>query len=241
MEMHFFFAKKIKWEGVWGKSDEALKRIVCMLVKSGFFLLDKSLSFISRTGKTSDMTKLKGWKNKLVRRTEASSLSCDGIVTFFIFLIWLSGIKVVILIKGQTKLNVLPSLSYADGPHSHSVAGTAKNLSAFCSNMLDEYLESEGQMICERAAAFSTRPEDPVVYQLPAKSSSYVRTLDSVLKQRNSAPKDRAAASKPCPLSYKVPQSSAAAQFSPTAQGGVQTGQCSATYCPVKTGSVLQG
>lgn len=216
-----------------------------MLVKCGFFLVDKRLSFISRTGKTSDMTKLKGWKNKLVRRTEASSSSCDGIVTFFsfffIFLIWLSGIKVVILIKGQTKLNVLPSLSHADGPHSHSVAGTAKNLSAFCSNMLDEYLESEGQMICERAAAFSTRPEDPVVYQLPAKSSSYVRTLDSVLKQRNSAPKGRAAASKPCPLSYKVPQSSAAAQLSPTAPGGVQTGQCSATYWPVKTGSVPQG
>lgn len=124
------------------------------------------------------------------------------------------------------------------------LAGSAKNLSAFCSNMLDEYLESEGQMICERAAAFSTHPEDPVVYQLPAKSSSYVRTLDSVLKQRNSAPKDRAAAaaSKPCPLSYKVPQSPAAARFSPTAQGGgVQSGQCSATYWPVKSGSVLQG
>lgn len=107
--------------------------------------------------------------------------------------------------------------------------------------MLDEYLESEGQMICERAAAFSTHGEDPVVYQLPAKSSSYVRTLDSVLKKRNSVSKDQGAASKPGPLSYKVPQSSAAAQLRPTVQGGVQTGQCSAVYLPVKAGSVLQG
>lgn len=148
----------------------------------------KSFPFISRTGKTSDMTKLKGWKNKLVRSTEASSSSNDG---------------------------------------------SAKNLSAFCSNMLDEYLESEGQMICERAAAFSTHPEDPVVYQLPAKSSSYVRTLDSVLKQRNS--KGQVAASKPCPLSYKVPQ------LCPTRQEKVNAAQSSATNRPVKTGLVLQG
>lgn len=114
-----------------------------------------------------------------------------------------------------------------------SVAGSAKNLSAFCSNMLDEYLESEGQMICERAAAFSTRPEDPVVYQLPAKSSSYVRTLDSVLKQRNTAPKEQVATSKPCPLSYKV-------QSSRTKNGGTQAAQSSA-MCPDNTGSLPQG
>lgn len=96
--------------------------------------------------------------------------------------------------------------------------------------MLDEYLENEGQMICERAAAFSTRPEDPVVYQLPAKSSSYVRTLDSVLKQRNFAPKDQVAASKPCPVPFRAPQSSAADQCSRAKQGGVQAAQSSAMY-----------
>ncbi|MEQ2196427.1 hypothetical protein XENOCAPTIV_026839, partial [Xenoophorus captivus] len=79
-----------------------------------------------------------------------------------------------------------------------------KNLSAFCSNMLDEYLESEAQQISERAAAFSSNPEDAVAYQLPAKSSSYVKTLDSVLKHRNAASRVSAGANRPCPLSRKT-------------------------------------
>ncbi|KAM7368132.1 hypothetical protein PAMP_014379 [Pampus punctatissimus] len=81
--------------------------------------------------------------------------------------------------------------------------GSQKNLSAFCSNMLDEYLEAEAQQISERAAAFSTNPEGSVAYQLPAKSSSYVKTLDSVLKHRNAASKVPAGANRPCPLSHK--------------------------------------
>lgn len=59
-----------------------------------------------------------------------------------------------------------------------------KNLSAFCSDMLDEYLESEGKLIDERAASFSQAVVSPVAYQLPTKSTSYVRTLDSVLKKQ---------------------------------------------------------
>lgn len=59
-----------------------------------------------------------------------------------------------------------------------------KNLSAFCSDMLDEYLESEGKLIDERAASFSQAVVTPVAYQLPTKSTSYVRTLDSVLKKQ---------------------------------------------------------
>lgn len=94
--------------------------------------------FISRTGKTSDITKIKGWRNKFIKSND--------------------------------------TLSNSEG---------SKNLSAFCSNMLDEYLESEAQQISERAAAFSTHPQGSVAYQLPAKSSSYVKTLDSALKQRN--------------------------------------------------------
>lgn len=54
--------------------------------------------------------------------------------------------------------------------------------------MLDEYLESEGQQISDRAAVFSTSSPSPVVYQLPVKSSSYVRTLDSVLQTRSVTP-----------------------------------------------------
>ncbi|XP_008283703.1 MAX gene-associated protein, partial [Stegastes partitus] len=119
---------------------------------------DEGLTFISRTGKTSDVTKIKGWKNKFTRSKETSP------------------------------------------PHSE---GLQKNLSAFCSNMLDEYLESEAQQISERAAAFSTDPEGSVAYQLPAKSSSYVKTLDSVLKQRHAASRPPAKANRPCPLSHK--------------------------------------
>ncbi|XP_061609594.1 uncharacterized protein magl isoform X2 [Phyllopteryx taeniolatus] len=112
----------------------------------------EGLPFISRTGKTSDVTKIKGWKNKFVQSKQPSD-------------------------------------------------GSQKNLSAFCSNMLDEYLESEAQQISERAAAFSAGPEAAVAYQLPAKSASYVKTLDSALKHRKSA----AAAfnNRPCPLSFK--------------------------------------
>lgn len=58
-----------------------------------------------------------------------------------------------------------------------------KNLSAFCSDMLDEYLENEGKLIDERAASFCQPQEEQVPYELPAQSTSYVRTLDSVLKK----------------------------------------------------------
>lgn len=62
-----------------------------------------------------------------------------------------------------------------------------KNLSAFCSDMLDEYLENEGKLIDERAASFSQPLVEPVVYELPTRSTSYVRTLDSVLKKKTSS------------------------------------------------------
>ncbi|XP_054618404.1 uncharacterized protein magl isoform X2 [Dunckerocampus dactyliophorus] len=111
----------------------------------------EGLPFISRTGKTSDITKIKGWKNKFIQSKQASDAS-------------------------------------------------QKNHSAFCSNMLDEYLESEAQQISERAAAFSTSPEvASVAYQLPEKSSSYVKTLDSVLKRRKAA----LGVNRPCPRSFK--------------------------------------
>ncbi|CAL8315935.1 unnamed protein product [Merluccius merluccius] len=112
-------------------------------------------AFVSRTGKTSDLTKIKGWRDKFIKRSkDPSALSQQG--------------------------------------------ESQKDLSAFCSNMLDEYLESEAQQISERAAAFSTSPVGSVAYQLPEKSSSYVKTLDSALKHRSPAAHNR-----PCPLSHK--------------------------------------
>ncbi|XP_074541561.1 uncharacterized protein mgab isoform X2 [Halichoeres trimaculatus] len=122
----------------------------------------EGLSFISRTGKTNDVTKIKGWRNKFIKNKETSS-NCDG---------------------------------------------SQKNLSAFCSNMLDEYLESEAQYISERAAAFSTNPEGAVSYQLPAKSSSYVKTLDSVLKHRNASSKLLEVAQRPFPQPHQDTPSS---------------------------------
>ncbi|KAF5909668.1 MAX gene-associated protein-like isoform X1, partial [Clarias magur] len=99
--------------------------------------------FVSRTGKTSDITKIKGWREKF---STPSSLSVAGVTT--------------------------------------SSETGQRNLSAFCSDMLDEYLESEGKLIDERAASFSQAVVTPVAYQLPTKSTSYVLTLDSVLKKQ---------------------------------------------------------
>lgn len=62
-----------------------------------------------------------------------------------------------------------------------------KNLSAFCSDMLDEYLENEGKLIDERASSFAQPPVEPLVYELPTRSTSYVRTLDSVLKKQTAS------------------------------------------------------
>ncbi|XP_076128618.1 uncharacterized protein LOC143109701 [Alosa pseudoharengus] len=104
-----------------------------------------TIPFVSRTGKTNDLTKIKGWRDKY-------SSSSD-----------------------------LPS-----GPPQERAV---KVPSAFSSELLDEYLESEGQSISERAETFSSF-SDPaaaaaaagVAYSLPSTGSSYVRTLDSVLK-----------------------------------------------------------
>ncbi|XP_039546159.1 MAX gene-associated protein isoform X2 [Pimephales promelas] len=91
--------------------------------------------FVSRTGKTNDVTRIKGWMEKFSSKTAADS-----------------------------------------------------NRSAFCSDMLDEYLASEGQRISDRAAVFSASSPAPVAYQLPVRSQSYVRTLASVLQTRRVFP-----------------------------------------------------
>ncbi|XP_063040497.1 MAX dimerization protein MGA a isoform X5 [Engraulis encrasicolus] len=116
--------------------------------------------FISRTGKTTDVTKIKGWRDKFVTtdsqesQPEAAGPSSDATMT-------------------------AASTSSTD-----AASSAMKNRSAFCSDMLDEYLANEGKLIDERAASFSTSSVTPVAYQMPTKSSSYVRTLDSVLKKR---------------------------------------------------------
>lgn len=54
--------------------------------------------------------------------------------------------------------------------------------------MLDEYLENEAKLIDERAASFSQPPAEPPVFKLPVSSTSYVRTLDHVLKKQTPGP-----------------------------------------------------
>ncbi|XP_058604650.1 MAX dimerization protein MGA a isoform X4 [Onychostoma macrolepis] len=103
--------------------------------------VSSQVRFVSRTGKTTDFTKIKGWRDKF----SGSGSHTEGMAS---------------MDAGQ------------------------KNLSAFCSDMLDEYLASEGKLIDERAATLSQADVTPVAYQLPTKSTSYVRTLDSVLKKQ---------------------------------------------------------
>ncbi|XP_024292797.1 MAX dimerization protein MGA a isoform X2 [Oncorhynchus tshawytscha] len=117
-----------------------------------------SVPFVSRTGKTTDFTQIKGWRDKIVPSDSSASAKPD----------------------------VCSPIGFKDGPSSDVVP---KNLSAFCSDMLDEYLANEGKLIDERAASFTqTTVVTPVTYQLPTKSTSYVRTLDSVLKKQAPAP-----------------------------------------------------
>ncbi|KAJ8399502.1 hypothetical protein AAFF_G00412140 [Aldrovandia affinis] len=114
---------------------------------SGGWISDGAVPFVSRTGKTTDFTKIKGWRDKF---------------------------------------NIASDVFKAES--SAGLDGVLKHRSAFCSDMLDEYLENEGKLIDERAASFAQSAVSPVVYQLPTKSTSYVRTLDSVLKKQIPAP-----------------------------------------------------
>lgn len=85
-----------------------------------------------------------------------------------------------------------------------SVETGQNNLSAFCSDMLDEYLANEGKLIDERAANLSQTDTTTVAYQLPTKSTSYVRTLDSVLKKQETCPSLSSTSKHPSPTSSKA-------------------------------------
>ncbi|XP_062491704.1 MAX gene-associated protein isoform X2 [Pezoporus occidentalis] len=117
---------------------------------------DTGFPFVSRTGKTNDFTKIKGWRGKL----HGASRNEGG-----------------------------------------SSEGSLKNRSAFCSDKLDEYLENEGKLMETSMGFSSSTPASPVVYQLPTKSTSYVRTLDSVLKKQSATIPSTSYTFKPVPLS----------------------------------------
>ncbi|XP_063254642.1 MAX gene-associated protein isoform X3 [Prinia subflava] len=117
---------------------------------------DAGFPFVSRTGKTNDFTKIKGWRGKL----HGASRNEGG-----------------------------------------SSEGSLKNRSAFCSDKLDEYLENEGKLMETSMGFSSNTPTSPVVYQLPTKSTSYVRTLDSVLKKQSTVIPSTSYTLKPAPPS----------------------------------------
>ncbi|XP_059907275.1 MAX dimerization protein MGA a isoform X3 [Gadus macrocephalus] len=110
--------------------------------------LSVCLDFVSRTGKTSDITQIKGWREKFPPSESSTSSSSS---------------------RPEAAVS-------AEHP--------SKNLSAFCSDMLDEYLENEGKFLDQHASSFSQAPPEPVAYKLPVQSSSYVRTLGSVMKKQ---------------------------------------------------------
>ncbi|XP_074091251.1 MAX gene-associated protein isoform X2 [Macrotis lagotis] len=118
---------------------------------------DAGLPFVSRTGKTNDFTKIKGWRGKF---HSASSSKNEG----------------------------------------GSSESSLKNRSAFCSDKLDEYLENEGKLMETSMGFSSNAPTSPVVYQLPTKSTSYVRTLDSVLKKQSTVTPSTSYSLKPHPV-----------------------------------------
>ncbi|KAM5240775.1 MAX gene-associated protein isoform 15-T29 [Hipposideros larvatus] len=122
---------------------------------------DAGFPFVSRTGKTNDFTKIKGWRGKF---HSASASRNEG---------------------GNSE-------------------GSLKNRSAFCSDKLDEYLENEGKLMETSMGFSSNAPTSPVVYQLPTKSTSYVRTLDSVLKKQSTISPSTSSSLKP----HSVPPAS---------------------------------
>ncbi|XP_072193774.1 MAX gene-associated protein isoform X2 [Excalfactoria chinensis] len=117
---------------------------------------DTGFPFVSRTGKTNDFRKIKGWRGKL----HGASRNEGG-----------------------------------------SSEGSLKNRSAFCSDKLDEYLENEGKLMETSMGFSSSTSTSPVVYQLPTKSTSYVRTLDSVLKKQSTVIPSTSHTFKPASLS----------------------------------------
>ncbi|XP_075048966.1 MAX gene-associated protein isoform X1 [Mixophyes fleayi] len=119
--------------------------------------------FVSRTGKTTDYTKIKGWRDKFSMNTTAPPLKIEASRT------------------------------------EHSL----KNLSAFCSDELDEYLENEAKLMGDIKGFSQNETVSSISYQLPTKSSSYVRTLDSVLKKQAPHATSSSNSSKPLPLPTK--------------------------------------
>ncbi|XP_062973753.1 MAX gene-associated protein-like [Elgaria multicarinata webbii] len=106
--------------------------------------------FISRTGKTNDFRKIKGWQG----RFHSASRQEDSL----------------------------------------------KNRSAFCSDKLDEYLESERKLMETNVGFSSNVFNSPVACELPSKSTNSAQALDSVLTKKSTISPPSAHTFKPLSL-----------------------------------------
>ncbi|XP_060129539.1 MAX gene-associated protein isoform X3 [Zootoca vivipara] len=99
---------------------------------------DTALSFISKTGKTNDFRKIKGWQGRLNNTSKQEGSILED---------------------------------------------SLKNRSAFCSDKLDKYLETEGKLM--ESVGFSSSPFSyPMDCQIPSKSTSCVQALDKVPEKK---------------------------------------------------------
>ncbi|XP_066473215.1 uncharacterized protein [Tiliqua scincoides] len=135
---------------------------------------DTGPSFISRTGKTHDFRKIKGWQRKFHKAsgqedTGLSFISRTGKTHDFR------------KIKGwQGKFH------NASGQEEIISKGSLKNQSAFYSDKLDEYLENEGKLM-ETSLGFSTSASNSsVLCQPPSKNTSCIEK-NQVLLPKNSS------------------------------------------------------
>lgn len=125
---------------------------------------------------------------------------CTSLKKYLPLLYCLIAVRFIYMIKPVSVLSQGPVkmlFIYLGG----SSEGSLKNRSAFCSDKLDEYLENEGKLMETSMGFSSSTPTSPVVYQLPTKSTSYVRTLDSVLKKQSTVIPSTSYTFKPASLS----------------------------------------
>uniref|UniRef100_UPI00358ED79C uncharacterized protein isoform X3 n=1 Tax=Myxine glutinosa TaxID=7769 RepID=UPI00358ED79C len=121
-----------------------------------------SSQFISRTGKTNDVTKIKGWQQKYQQQSDLAQVaSCSAATSV-----------------ESRALEEKPSEIKEP-----SIICPAKNRAVFMSEELDEYLQAEEKLLEQRPTLYANHPTD-IVLPTPCTSSTYVRTFDSITRLR---------------------------------------------------------
>uniref|UniRef100_A0A8C4RBG0 BHLH domain-containing protein n=1 Tax=Eptatretus burgeri TaxID=7764 RepID=A0A8C4RBG0_EPTBU len=121
-----------------------------------------SSQFISRTGKTNDVTKIKGWQQKFRQQPDLPQIASCGAATS------------VASRASEEKPSEIKE---------PSMACPAKNRAVFMSEELDEYLQAEEKLLEQRPTLYASHPTD-IVLPTPCTNSTYVRTFDSITRLR---------------------------------------------------------